>query len=274
MSIRLLPLDIYALLPPGSRCVPHFYGSYQTNLVGLDLSTCPFKKIGFNCFSYAGSLQELILPEVLEEISSGSFRELMILPNLNLSRCKKLRVLDHDTFVDACSLQELILPEGLVEIRSGALRGLKILEYLMLPESVMTISSECFSNCPRLRLVILKGPTKIDANAFKGCHPSLTFVTEKEMLKKTYVFFWIRFCSLRSLPIVSPRMIACSESFMVYSTHAFFPWFPKRQKIMSRCNFGVISTIAKRLVAEKKEYRDNFYRRFFMEILRRFLARS
>jgi hypothetical protein len=96
----------------------------------------------------------------------------------------------------------------------------------------------------------------------------------QELMKKTYVHFWTRFCSIRGLPIVSPRMIACSKSYMVYSTHPFFPWVPERRKVMSRCHFGVISTIAKRLVAEKQGDHVIFYRRFLMQILSRFLARS
>lgn len=89
----------------------------------------------------------------------------------------------------------------------------------------------------------------------------------EEMHKTTFVHFWTCFCSVRGLPIVSPRMFACSKSFMVYSTHPFFPWVPERQQIMKKCHFGVVSTIAKRLLAEKQGDR-----RFFMQILLRFLA--
>ena len=91
----------------------------------------------------------------------------------------------------------------------------------------------------------------------------------EEMNKTTIVFFWTRFCSLRGYPIVSH-----SRSYIIYSTHPFFPWIPERRKVMSRCHFGVISTIVKRLVAEKQGDRIIFYRRFLMQILHRFLAGS
>lgn len=86
----------------------------------------------------------------------------------------------------------------------------------------------------------------------------------EEMNKTTFVFFWTRFCSLRGLPIVSR-----SRSYIVYSTHPFFPWIPERRMVMSRCQFGFISKIVKRLVSEKQG--DRIY---FHQILRRFLARS
>ncbi len=175
--VKLVKLDIRSLLPPNSTDVPHgFFCREMTNLVTLDLSTCPIRCIGYDCFKYAGSLLELKLSSELEVILSGSFRDLKSLPRLDFSPCQRLEVLDHDTFVGACSLQELILPERLVEIRSGALRGLTSLETLTIPASVMTIGSEAFGGCSRLKQVILRGPTKIDANAFRGCHPSLTFV--------------------------------------------------------------------------------------------------
>jgi hypothetical protein len=94
----------------------------------------------------------------------------------------------------------------------------------------------------------------------------------QHLLKKNIVHFWTRFCSLRGYPIVSPRMFACSKSYIIYSTDSFFPWVPKRQQIRKKCHFGVISTIAKRFVAEKQGVCIIFNRRFLMQILHRFLA--
>lgn len=76
----------------------------------------------------------------------------------------------------AHSLRALFLPDGLVEIGPGACRELTSLENLTIPASVMTISSRAFGGCFRLIQVTLRGRPNIDPNAFKRCHPSLTFV--------------------------------------------------------------------------------------------------
>jgi hypothetical protein len=89
----------------------------------------------------------------------------------------------------------------------------------------------------------------------------------EEMNKTTFLFFWTRFCSLRGLPIVSSSM-----RYIVYSTHPFFPWIPKRRMVMSRCQFGFISMIVNRFVSDV--INTKIRQKFFMQIIRRFLAKS
>jgi hypothetical protein len=87
----------------------------------------------------------------------------------------------------------------------------------------------------------------------------------KEMDKITFLFFWTRFCSIQGIPNVSSSM-----RYIVYSTHPFFPWIPRR-RIMTMCQFGVIWMIANRLVSGgiHTKKRQNL----IMKILRRFLAK-
>ena len=156
--------------------IPSDFCCGNTTLNGLDLSTRDISVIGPNCFRYLHSLTYIRFSKNLASIGYGSFFQLISLQLINLSNCINLRVIEENTFVGAHSLQGLFLPEGLVEIGPGALRELMILENLTIPASVTTISPRAFNRCSRLRNVILKGQPNIDPNAFKGCHPRLTFV--------------------------------------------------------------------------------------------------
>jgi len=178
MDYCLSSLDIRSLLPPDTSVIPSGYCSGNTTLSGLDLSTLSISVIESDCFRYLHSLTELRFSRELTRIEFGSFRGLISIRLIDFSNCKMLRVLEDDTFVGAHSLRGLILPDGLVEIGPGAFRELMSLENLTIPASVMTISSRAFGGCFRLRQVTLRGRPNIDPNAFKRCHPDLTFVHE------------------------------------------------------------------------------------------------
>ena len=174
----LVNLDIHRLFPPDTSVIPSGYCSGNTTLIRLDLSTLPISVIEFDCFRYLHSLTELIFSRELVRIESGSFRGLVSIRMIDLSNCSMLRVLEDDTFMGAHSLRALFLPDGLVEIGPGVFRELISLENLTIPASVMTISPRAFGGCFRLIQVTLRGRPKIDPNAFKRCHPDLTFVHE------------------------------------------------------------------------------------------------
>jgi len=174
----LLNLDICSLLPLDTAVIPAGFYCGDTTLTSLDLSTLQISVIEPDCFRYLHSLTKLIFSRELVRIESGSFRGLVSIRLIDLSNCSMLRVLEDDTFMGAHSLRELFLPDGLVEIGSGVFRELMSLENLTIPASVMTISSRAFGGCFRLKEVTLRGRPNIDPNAFRRCHPDLTFVHE------------------------------------------------------------------------------------------------
>ena len=175
---RLLSLDIRFLLPSDTAVIPTGFYCGDTTLTSLDLSKLRISVIESDCFRYLHSLTELIFSRELVRIESGSFRGLVSIRLIDLSNCSMLRVLEDDTFMGAHSLRALFLPDGLLEIGSGVFRELISLENLTIPASVMTISSRAFGGCFRLKQVTLRGRPNIDPNAFKRCHPDLTFVHE------------------------------------------------------------------------------------------------
>ena len=175
---RPLSLDIRSLLPSDTAVIPTGFYCGDTTLTSLDLSKLRISVIESDCFRYLHSLTELIFSRELVRIESGSFRGLVSIRLIDLSNCSMLRVLEDDTFMGAHSLRALFLPDGLLEIGSGVFRELISLENLTIPASVMTISSRAFGGCFRLKQVTLRGRPNIDPNAFKRCHPDLTFVHE------------------------------------------------------------------------------------------------
>lgn len=89
-------------------------------------------------------ITEVILPETIEEIRSGAFRE-----------CNKLLKIN--------------MPENLNIIGDSAFSGTQ-LATLVIPDSCTAIGSAAFYNCENLRMIVLgKGLKKINDRAFGSC---------------------------------------------------------------------------------------------------------
>jgi hypothetical protein len=143
--------------------------------VNLDLSDyVEFKKISYDCFTKAWSLQELNLGPYIKEISSGSFSECTSLVRLDLSNCENLDVISFDTFVGAWSLTEITIPENskITGIKSGAFKNCTSLTRLDLSNcsQLGEISYDTFVNAWSLQEIIF-GPnvTEIKSGAFRNC---------------------------------------------------------------------------------------------------------
>jgi hypothetical protein len=203
MDSDLLNLDISSLLPPDTTVIPHSFGRYLTGLVRLDLSPCPIESIGYDCFKYAYSLQELKLSRETYMIRSGSFRDLTSLQILDLSPYQMLQVLDHDTFVNACSLRRLILPEGLVEIRSGSFRDLTSLQILDLSpyQMLRVLDHDTFVNAYSLQELKLSRETyMIRSGSFRDLTSlQILDLSPYQMLQVLDHDTFVNACSLRRL---------------------------------------------------------------------------
>jgi len=170
----LVSLDIGSLLPQNVKEIPA--GSFKdlTRLFSLDLSSVPqIEIIGFDCFKYLWSLQELNLGPYVKEIKSGSFRNCTSLTRLDLSNCAELTDISFDIFKDCWSLREIFFPEDskITHIRSGSFCNITSLTRLDLSNCVelTEISFDTFVNAWSLEELIL-GPnvTEIKSGAFRN----------------------------------------------------------------------------------------------------------
>ena len=125
--------------------------------------------LGFDCFTNAWSLQEIIFPSNLKEIRSGSFQNCTNLVRLDFSNCYELEKIGYDTFKNNWSLQEIIFPSNLKEIFSESFCNCTSLEILRIPASIIKIQSGVFHGCTQLREVIFEGNTIVEEGVFQNC---------------------------------------------------------------------------------------------------------
>lgn len=136
-------------------------------------------------------LQNISLPETLEEIETEAFRGCSNLKSIHIPR-KTLRVgesafrdcvnmkdlvIDNDcikigerAFENCATLENVKLPEGLTELYGGVFNSCKSLKAIDLPSQLTIIGENAFSDCISLeKMVIPDTVTKIDDLVFNGC---------------------------------------------------------------------------------------------------------
>ncbi len=136
-------------------------------------------------------LASITLPESLEEIGEGAFRECLDLEQVTclgslktigkqaFSSCPKLTRLEvpegitrleEATFQNCTALQQITLPQSLKEIGDNVFRGCKKLKDVVLPGNLEKIGYAAFSNCQSLQhMVIPEGATSVGSYAFWNC---------------------------------------------------------------------------------------------------------
>lgn len=136
-------------------------------------------------------LQDIALPETLEEIETEAFRGCNNLKAMHIPH-KTMRV-GESAFRDCVSMKELVvendgvkigerafencaslvnvkLPDGLTELYGGVFNSCKSLKTIKLPAQLTIIGESAFSDCIGLEKVIIPDAvTKIDDLVFNGC---------------------------------------------------------------------------------------------------------
>jgi len=123
-----------------------------------------FKKIDGK---YTDNLIKVTLPQTLEEIEGGSFRDHHNLSEVDLP--PKIAVITEFTFQN-CGFTNLVLPNTVQKIEKNAFWINLKLKSVIIPSSVKFIGKGAFSGCRNLtNIEILGTNTVIDAEAFQYC---------------------------------------------------------------------------------------------------------
>ena len=115
------------------------------------IENCPVTSIGNHAFSNCTQIEEVILPDTLEEISTAAF-----------SYCEKLR--------------DINIPQSVTDIKSFAFVDCGLLEYVCLPTLITEIPMNMFKGCGLRSIVIPRSVKKICYRAFAWCE-NLEYVT-------------------------------------------------------------------------------------------------
>lgn len=137
--------DLY-FSPIGEDMILRAYTGNSSKLVIPDTyDGKPVTVIGRTAFSENDTLQEIVLPDSIEEIV-------------------------YHAFSDCVKLEKINFPSSLNEIGEKAFFNCKSLTEITIPKNVNTIRKECFSNCHNLKKVTVENEDiRIGKNAFTRC---------------------------------------------------------------------------------------------------------
>ncbi len=187
MSMEAVAVEIqeYEFIEGDDIQVTAMEGTFANNktIVSVDLSQTSIKTLS-GAFRHCTSLENVLLPTTIEEITNGCFNacafESIDLSNINL---KSL-----DGFQNA-SIKTITLPNSLNYINGYTFKDSN-LEYIDLSNTQITsLSSGTFSMCEKLTYVILPSTvTEINRVCFQGCSALETLVIPTQEVIEIDVF--------------------------------------------------------------------------------------
>ena len=125
-------------------------------------------KIGYRAFYGCHSLRTIALPETIETIESGAFRDCVSLNVITIPN--STTEIGSAAFLGCDALTTVILPKSLESIKSNLFNGCSSLTSVNLPESTTYIGESAFKDCTSLVSVAIPSKVRIVENeAFSGC---------------------------------------------------------------------------------------------------------
>lgn len=119
-------------------------------------------------FAELPSLEEVVLPESVEEIGDGAFQSCPRLRAIHLP--EGLKLLGRNAFASLPLLEGIDLPDGIAEIPQGCFWNCTALRRVKLPASLRTINRHAFRDCRMLEEIEFPGHlSNIVSGAFLGC---------------------------------------------------------------------------------------------------------
>ena len=127
------------------------------------------KKLPDYAFVNCTSLEELILPDNLEQIEQGAFANCISLKTVKMPKNHTLKFIEDSAFANT-GLVSVVIPDGVKVIGECAFADCEYLESVVIPPSVKKIERGAFSRCRKLKSVSgIETVSEFGTDVFYGC---------------------------------------------------------------------------------------------------------
>ncbi len=128
------------------------------------------KSIGVNAFSGCESLEEIVIPQGIEEIRERTFEGCTSLKSVTFGDEAKLVKIDKNAFLECDSLEQIIIPEGTEHIAERAFESCDSLAQVVIPASVTRVDDLAFANSGLITFNLAETITMVGLNILNGCN--------------------------------------------------------------------------------------------------------
>ena len=117
-------------------------------------------------------VEEVVLPDTINEIRGGAFQNCYSLKKINLP--VGITEIHGSTFENDYELESIDIPEGVTRIGGSAFRECHKLSHVTIPKTVLEIGSSAFRRTA-LRNVCISQNAYVNERAFKETYPSIVY---------------------------------------------------------------------------------------------------
>lgn len=166
-------------IPENVEWIPEytFYGCNNLKHVQL-----PDNLRSIDRYAFAGcqSLVEVVMPDTLEEIGKNAFADCRNLQKLTLSA--KISCIPERAFFNCKKIKQIRIPKGVVEIGREAFADCTMLGKVELPSTLCDIQAYAFENCSMKEIVLPGKISYLDEGCFSNCRKLRKIVIKSKQL--------------------------------------------------------------------------------------------
>ena len=132
--------------------------------------------LGQQCFRECNKIQEIVIPDTVNQVEGGIFNSCTSLSSVTLS--KNITTLSEGFFAGCTALTNFVIPDTILEIGEAVFNGCTNLTSITLNNNIQNIKYQCFRDCRALSTIeIPQSVEYIESSAFTNCRKLRTITS-------------------------------------------------------------------------------------------------